>query len=450
MNGVSILRNYSVAGLLVAVFALAVFPLRAEEAVEREPRRLTLSEALQIADQHNPLLLEARERQNEQSGRRRTTHGSAKPDAEAFGSYLIEDDGRVNSFGTGNAPDDTQWIAGVRVRQPLYSGGRLAAAMEREDFRADALVEAESEIQMQVFTEVHRHYFDAVLARSRVEVQTESLRLLEQQLELARNRFDAGAAPRFDVMQAEVRVASANPPLIRARNEYRIALEDLRATLGLSGLGLAASDVELVDEPVEVPGLPVVADALDEAMRQRPDLLRLELERKAAEADFRVARRKRAPEIDFVANYTVENDRFSPDSSETFEGWLVGLEASLPVWEGGRLRGEAEQARSRVEQSRLREEQHRLSIEVQVRKALHRAEEAREILQVSELLIAQAEEAHRLAENRYRAGSLTQLDVLSAALDLTQARLEQVEATRDFRVEWVELQRAMGRLPGGE
>jgi outer membrane protein TolC len=62
------------------------------------------------------------------------------------------------------------------------------------------------------------------------------------------------------------------------------------------------------------------------------------------------------------ADYTVENDRFS-GTSENLEGWLAGVEATLSIWDGGRIRGETAQAQSQYDQAKLREDALRLAID---------------------------------------------------------------------------------------
>ena len=60
-------------------------------------------------------------------------------------------------------------------------------------------------------------------------MQEENLELLEQQLKTTTDRFDAGTVSGFEKLRAEVAVANAKTPLITARNDYRLAIESLRA-----------------------------------------------------------------------------------------------------------------------------------------------------------------------------------------------------------------------------
>ncbi|HMO50940.1 MAG TPA: TolC family protein [Kiritimatiellia bacterium] len=412
------------------------------------PTALDIAGAVRLAHTHNPALNESRERLVEQDGLLLSTESSRKPFIDGFGLYQVEDENRIGSFGGGGDADEAYWRAGVQLVQPLYSGGLLNATVRSRRFQSQALEASVEEIRHRVMTQTHRLFYAALLAREVVEVRKEAIELLEKQLELARNRFEAGAGPRFDVLQAEVRLANARPTLIRAVNLYRIAIEELRTILGLPyAPGQSPADIHLAGSLEREMAFPDLAEALAEARENRPDLEALARQRDAAEQDIQRSRAQRAPRINFFANYSMENDRYS-ETSERLDGWQAGVEARLSLWEGGRIRGETAQAQSRFQQLHYRQDAAHLRVELEVRQAWSRAEEAREILDATNLVITQAEEALRLAENRYAVGSLTQLDVLTSQLELTQARVEQLTAQHDFAIAVIELEAAMGRLPG--
>jgi outer membrane protein TolC len=102
------------------------------------------------------------------------------------------------------------------------------------------------------------------------------------------------------------------------------------------------------------------------------------------------------------------------------------------------------QARSALEQARLSTTEAQLAAEVEVRTAFSSFQEATELADASQKVVAQAEEAVRLATARYNAGTATQLDVLQAQVDLTTARTNQVQAYYTYNVAVARLRKAMG------
>lgn len=433
---------YSLLSMLAGLVVATAEPVPAPTL----PTTLDLPQALAMAMEHNPEINEARERIREQEGVLEVSLSSRRPDINGFGTYTWEEDTRTGSFGGPVMPDDTYWRAGVELTQPLYAGGVLNAAVRSRRFELEALLQQVKATEARVMADVYRKYYNALLAREIIAVRRESMALLENQRQLALNRFEAGAGARFDVLQADVRVANARPPLIRAENDYLVAIDDLRTTLGAVFPDQATpADITLSDrwnQPELTMDLP---SAIQQAVAERPEMQQAIMAREAAREWVRRVSRQRAPQINFFANYAAENDRFAAEST-TLDGWQAGVSASLRIWEGGRIRGEVAQAQSQYDQLKLQEQTLRLDIELEVRTAWTGAAEARAILDASVQTSDLATEALRLAENRYAAGAITQLDVLTSQLELTQAKLERITAERNYALAFIDLERATGRL----
>ena len=413
------------------------------------PAEIDLRSAVNIAYLNNPLINEARERLVEQEGLLTSTESLRMPRIGAYGLYQQEDSDRSASFGGGGAPPDEEyWRAGIDFSQPLFAGGLLNATVQSSRLESEALSAEVQSALSRAMTRVHLFFFNALLTREVIGLQEESIALLQEQLTLASNRYVAGTGARFDVLQAEVRLANARPALIRARNENRIAIDRLRTSLGaVYAEGDGPENINLSGDFNHVPDLPQLDALLREAMQERPDLRAFVFRREAAGQDVRRAAAQRSPDVDLFANYGWEHDRHDEDA-DPLQGWQAGIQARLPIWESGRIRGEVAQAKSRLAQVEWRENSARLNAEMDVRNNWNRAREAREIMEASELVITQAEEAMRLADNRYRVGAITQLDVLASQLDFTKSRLDHITAIHDYRVALVELDQATGRIPG--
>jgi outer membrane protein TolC len=330
----------------------------------------------------------------------------------------------------------------------LFTGGRLKAA-QRARFSHVAAAEASVEVvEHGVFLEVAARYYGALLAHQQVGVQEEALRLFGLQLERAETRFASGAGAKFDVLQAKVAQANAKPPLVRARNNYRVEVDELRRVIGLPyAEGRDASGIALAGDWPPPAGLEPMEDVLARAMETRAELRVSQAMLDEARDDWTAAQRERAPTLEAYANYEVLNDQFSGDGDNVLQGWAGGFRVRLPIWNGGAIGSRIERRRSLYNQALLDDRDVRLGIEVEVRRAWFNVEEAAEILETADLVIEQAEEALRLAENRYKAGGLTQLDVIQSQLELTRARLEKAQAAHDYHVARARLRWAQGWMP---
>src|SRR5690606_3669513 len=100
-------------------------------------------------------------------------------------------------------------------------------ALEAAKLELEAVINA-------ALLDVRTRFYTVLVARERIKVQEQNVELLRRQLQDVRNRFEAGTVSNFEVLRAEVAVANAQPPLISARNNFRLAIDDLRQALGFS------------------------------------------------------------------------------------------------------------------------------------------------------------------------------------------------------------------------
>ena len=97
-----------------------------------------------------------------------------------------------------------------------------------------------------------------------------------------------------------------------------------------------------------------------------------------------------------------------------------------------------------VTEQKLSVAEAQLGVDVEVRRSISTYQQATELAEASKKVVEQAEEAVRLANARFAAGTATQLDVLTSQVDLTTARLNQLQAYYSYNVAVATVRRAMG------
>lgn len=429
---------------LFAILILAAAnALRAQAPAQEVPERLDLRGAIAFALENNFAIRQARERIREQEGLILEVKAQALPNASLDSGYTRTADDLRQQGANGS---NENWSIALNVRQTLYSGGGVRAALDVQSLvREAALLELQSVIN-NALLEVRTRFYDVLLAREQIDVQEQNVNLLREQLQTARNRFEAGAVSNFDVLRAEVAVANAQAPLIRARNQYRIAIDELRRTLGFSNL-----------DPAEVNKVPEFLGSLDftpipydlqssirTALSARPELQRLAKFEQAREVGIDLQKAGYRPDLAVVGGYQVRKAGDSDRFSDSVDGWTIGLQSSWAIFDGRATRGRVAQARSQLEQARLTTAEQILAVEVEVRRAISSLQEGAELAEAAQKVVQQAEEALRLADARYAAGSATQLDVLETRVALTEARTNQIEANYRYNVAVATLRRALG------
>ncbi len=252
--------------------------------------------------------------------------------------------------------------------------------------------------------------------------------------------------PRFNVLRAEVELASARPRLITARNQYRIAKNNLVNLLGYNlPIGtLEDIPLQLVDT-LQAPAVNVdLSSAIGRALDQRSELAALRKTERLRREDIVNAQAGHKPAIQIYGGYQFDSPTFVEDLSHQLNGWEAGVNVSWSPWDGGLTRGRVMEAEARHDRAQVDIHDSRRQIELEVRTAYSQFVNAKEVLESQKKVQEQAEEALRLAGARMHAGTGTQLDVLDAQTALTDARTTQVQALHDYSVARSRLQRAIG------
>lgn len=413
---------------------------------------IRLDQALEHALAHNVRLAKGRQDLEESQGLSIQQRAARLPRLAATGNYQQLDEGRIERVQFGpTLPatpffNDQSWNANLVVTQPLFAGGKYRSLARSSSLTREAALASYQALVADTLLEVRVAYSDVLLAVEQIAVQEASKRLLEEELQNARRSLEAGAVPRFNVLRAEVELANALPPLIRARNQERIARNTLAVLIGCDVPADSGIDVPLRTtdtlraEPLEVS----VGSALNAAWIRRPEIKAAQAAVKLRHEEVLQMRADLVPSLSGTAGYGVQNRNFVRDLDRTLDGWTVGVQANWMIFDFGQTQSKVGMARAREERARLDTEDVRRRIELEVRTAFSQFTEAQEVLVSQARVIERAEEAVRLVGARAEAGSSTQLEVLSAQTALRLARTQNSQALRDYTVARARLERAMG------
>jgi len=439
--------------LLAALMLAASLPLTAQTPpFQRDgqpdpdfavPEELSLSYALSFALDNNYAIRQAQERIKEQEGIILEVRAAQVPNLSAAADYSRN----AKDVSMAMPAQNRDWGFSVQATQVLYAGGGVTAGVKGSTLaREAAALELQGVINEQLLL-VRQRFYSVLLARQRIDVQEENVKLLEEQLKDARNRFEAGATSNFEVLRAEVSLANGRPALITARNAYRVAIEELRQVLGFANAsGPAATQVPQFVGTLEAGSRPEydLRDALTRARAQRPELQRLARLHDAGEQQVVVARSNYVPQVAAFGRYDWVRGGPSSGWGDRRDGWTAGLQASWDLFDGRATAGRVAQAKSRLVQTKLALDEATLAIDVEVRRAHSALTEAWELVEASGKVVEQATEALRLANVRYGAGTATQLDVLTSQVALTDARLNQLVAFYNHNVAQAAMRKALG------
>lgn len=342
---------------------------------------------------------------------------------------------RTSRFGSTRTTNTTNYQAGLSIGYEVDLFGRIHATESAALARLASSRYDQEALALTVSANVALTYFQLLALRERIALATESLNTSRRLLLLLDEQRRIGTTSDLEVAQQRVSVAQQSAAIPALRQVERQTLSTLALLLGRlpQNFEIAGQRLSAINAPPVMGGMP---SAL---LFRRPDVRGAEADLKAAHLDITAARAARFPRIQLTADggttSAALSGLFGPGS------FLITLVGGLtaPIFEGGRLKAQQELTQARYEElmetyrtatlSAFRDVENALSGAAQYRLQLAAAREAR----------AQAREAYRLAELRFRAGTIdfltvldTQRSIISADDSVVQAQLSQFSALVDL------------------
>jgi outer membrane protein TolC len=345
----------------------------------------------------------------------------------------------------------------VQITQTIYQGGKLMAAIRAAKVTKEQALAQYQATLADTLLAVRLAYYDILLAAEQITVNETSVNLLQKELDDQQHRYDAGTVPHFNVLRAKVSVANARPPLLQARNNYRIAKNNLSNLLGYN-LPREITDnipLNLTDALDAAPYQINLSQALQQALEKRPELIALRKTEELQKLNITDASSGYKPNVQLFAGYNWFNQQFevptlsdpkppTPGLNEYLDGWNAGAQVTWNIFDGMLTHGKVLQAKAQHEKSQTAVDEEMRNVELEVRTTYSDFLEAQEVLESQKTVRDEAEESLREANARADAGTGTQLDVLDAENQLTQARSTQVQALHDYDTARARFERAIG------
>ena len=316
---------------------------------------------------------------------------------------------------------------------PIEIGGQRGKriALAKEEL---TLADLDERAEMRTLRRNLRQAFYGVLAADeRVRLSGEVLELADRAHQVAKVRFDEGAAPRLDVLQADLGLARAQADADLARSSRASALADLNAVLNQP----PGQAVAITGDLAEADATPDLARAMTLATSSNGELLAAEREAAIEERRLTLLRAERIPTPTVTFGLPIN----APD--EFTVGKSLGFAMTLPLF--SRNQGEMAQSQATIDQIHAKRDAARRTVESQVFGALARIDAQRKQVDTYRTrIVPAATELTTLAEESYKLGRNSVLALLDAQRSLRDVRREYLQALLEFQAALADLEEVIG------
>jgi len=419
------------------------------------PMDLTVSDAVRMAIEHAPRMVEARAKIEAANQNVRALIALALPTASAQMQYVRWS--HVPEFlipdGAGGLrilyPDIPNNYRGrVEASAPIYTFGRIRSNVNAAKDDVAAAEAGQRLAASDVKLEVMRAYWLLATVRENVSVLVQSLARTDAWVGDVQSRVDTGLLPPNEVQSAQAQRARQQVRLLQAQNDEALAELVVARLIGVPA-GTAIRTATPVDQPlpqvIELENL-TVDQLIARATGQRADHAGLTAQsdglRESAKAT--IANLNPYAMALGVVEPARPNQRFVPPIDAWHTSWTVDLKFVWPFYDGGRSKAQAAVLKAQASGVDAQRNDLESAIGLEIRQRLLDMRFGRAQINASSEGIAAAAEARRVVGERFAAGVALSSEVLDAQVALLEAQLERSRLYAALRLTEAQLIHAVG------
>jgi outer membrane protein TolC len=324
----------------------------------------------------------------------------------------------------------------LNARYNLFNGFQDVANLRSVNYTADQRRALLLDLQQTVLLDTATTYYQVLSAEQTVLVLTNSVSVQEERVRDARGRMTAGLAKQLDVAQSEAQLSSTRAQLISAENTRKTSRQLL------AYLTSAPVQESALTDQRQVPNDRWTNEqAVEIAERTRQDAMAAEAAIEAARQNVQAAIGQWYPSVTLDLNYILQH--MGPGVAL----WTSALQANIPIFTAGQIHASVRTAWSKLRSAWLAQQQTRRLIAEQVRVAYENVRDSKRRIAELRVEVAASADALVQAESLYKAGLGTNLDRIAAQDALLSAQLSLTTEEYNYKVFYLNLLRAMGRIP---
>lgn len=333
--------------------------------------------------------------------------------------------------------------ASVSASQPIYTGGKIKLGVKASDKAVEIARGQKAMTEVDLLLAVETAYWQLVQAKEKVVLTQKYKLMLARLRDDLKNAVDAGLTYKNDQLRAEVSLNEAELNESRATDGVKLARLALSQLIGLP----TGQDFDVADS-TGADFHKVVAAPLDLVADKRPEIMVLQNVIEAQQIQTQIIKADLLPQIGVSAGaFGSAGKKVNFSNNNNFLASYYGMVSiSVPIFDWGKNAKKVKEQNLRIQARQQDLEDTKEQIGIQVQAAMMQLNESVQKISLSNLSLRQAEENLRLAEDRYKAGTITGKDVLEAQAIWQQAYSNTIDAKIEFKINTAGYKKAIGEL----
>lgn len=337
--------------------------------------------------------------------------------------------------------------AAVSLYQPIVSESvrrQRRTAIIEENIQQEKAADYEANLRFSVTSA----YFEIVVLHRELTLQQRSMERNSKELIDSRALFAQGLALKSDTLRSYITVENTKSVISYLKSSISVAGAKLKRLLGSSGTEELVPTNELVPDEDFAEFNALRLQYLESQSLARPDLKVQELSIQQQQSVLRAIQGEKLPQLSLIGQYQIQaqDDDLNLNNYVYPQTSFLGLQLSIPIFNGRKLVYQTRQAKIRIEQETLRLSDLTEKAKLEIVEIFSNWENVSSQLAVQQKTIEAAELHYTMISNRYKNGLSSKLELSDAEVSLTTAQLNHLTNIFEIKLLTVQFKRALGKL----
>ena len=326
-----------------------------------------------------------------------------------------------------------------QLNQPLFQINTQARNLERAEINLENAQRSYSQAEKNIIYNVSAGFFNLVKTKKSLEISQERVKQTEESYKTASNKFKAGLIAEDQALQLEVDLASSKNGLLSSIQSFEDAKNDFKILIGLP----ISENIDVQGEVDYVPAVVNLEDAINSALKNRPDILSAESNVYLSQLAIEDVDARSEIKANLRATYGINKnaDQFERIFNQFADTRSVSLNISVPVLDWGKNAREVEASEANYRQSRLNLQNQKDMIRKEIISSVNQLNSTKARVDVLSKTVELAEKSYNISLERFKAGNITSFELSQSQIKLTETKLSNLEALIAYKLSVVDLER---------
>ncbi len=337
---------------------------------------------------------------------------------------------QIPDMGTFRMGTPSNFNSLLNIRETVFDFSRTETQIKLQESSKEMAAAGIGVLKQKLALATAMNFYSLIYFQEALTIRTRQIETLREHLRFVERKEQTGSSTKYEVLSTQVRLSAAENIKVDIETAWRNTLTVMNSLMGLP-LSTVLKVKNRVPVDTGVSGTP--DSGIESALKNRPEMLMANSLQQHARLNLESVKLQNKPSLAVFTSGGFRNG-YIPDLNRIRANFALGLTLKVPVFSATRQKFNEQLASAEIN-STGQEVQlivRDISSEVYQNDAnLHAA--ARK-MQQTELQVKQAEEARKLAEMSYKAGTVTNLDLLDAETLEAESRLNLLKATSDYAI----------------